>query len=72
MVQADSRTKICNRKISAGNSGKDQLLTADRLLIDRYKNRSFIDRLLNRQPDDSDLKIDAPKETYVLEAEKEE
>ena len=52
---------------------KDQLLTADRLLIDRYKNRSFIDRLLNRQPDDSDLLIDnKPKETYVLEAEKEE
>ena len=51
---------------------KDQLLTADRLLIDRYKNRSFIDRLLNRQPDDSDLRIDSPKETYVLEAEKEE
>ena len=49
---------------------KDQLLTADRLLIDRYKNRSFIDRLLNRQPDDSDLQIDTPKETYVLEAEK--
>lgn len=52
---------------------KDQLLTADRLLIDRYKNRSFIDRLLNRHPDDSDLQIDSkPKETYVLEAEKEE
>lgn len=52
---------------------KDQLLTADRLLIDRYKNRSFIDRLLNRQPDDTDLQIDSkPKETYVLEAEKEE
>ena len=50
---------------------KDQLLTADRLLIDRYKNRSFIDRLLNRQPDDSDLQIESkPKETYVLEAEK--
>lgn len=50
---------------------KDQLLTADRLLIDRYKNRSFIDRLLNRQPDESDLKIDSePKPTYVLEAEK--
>ena len=52
---------------------KDQMLTADRLLIDRYKNRSFIDRLLNRQPDDSDLQIDSkPKETYVLEAEKQE
>ena len=51
---------------------KDQLLTADRLLIDRYKNRSFIDRLLNRLPDESDLQIDSkPKETYVLEAEKE-
>ena len=50
---------------------KDQMLTADRLLIDRYKNRSFIDRLLNRQPDDTDLQIDSPaKETYVLEAEK--
>ena len=30
-------------------------------------------RLLNRQPDDTDLQIDSkPKETYVLEAEKEE
>ena len=46
--------------------------TAD-VLIDRYKNRSFIDRLLNRQPDDSDLQIDSkPKETYVLEAEKQD
>ncbi|AMK16219.1 hypothetical protein [Methanobrevibacter olleyae] len=52
---------------------KDQLLTVDRLLIDRYKNRSFIDRLFNRLPDDADLKIDnPPKETYVLEAEKED
>ncbi len=49
---------------------KDKIITADRLLIERYKNRSFIDRLLNRQVDDSDLKIDEVKETYVLEAEK--
>ncbi len=51
---------------------KDKVITADRLLIERYKNRGFVDRLLNRIPDDSDLKIEDVKETYVLEAEKNE
>jgi hypothetical protein len=51
---------------------KNNIITAYRLLVERYKNMSFIDRLFNRQPDENDLRPDMIKDTYVLDQSKEE
>ena len=75
IVEKDKELRLVNTQLQESLKEiaiKDKLLTANKLLIDRYKNRSFIDRLLNRVPDDSDLKLDTEVPTYVLEAEKEE
>ncbi|MDO5850380.1 MAG: hypothetical protein Q4P14_04115 [Methanobacteriaceae archaeon] len=45
---------------------KNNLLTAYRLLIERYKSMSFLDRLLNRLPNESDLKPADAIETYAV------
>lgn len=45
---------------------KNNLLTAYRLLIERYKSMSFLDRLLNRLPKESDLKPADAIETYAV------
>jgi exonuclease SbcC len=50
---------------------RNNILTAYRLLIERYKSRSFIDRLLNREPSETDLNVGS-KDTYILETEKKE
>ncbi|ADC47999.1 hypothetical protein mru_2149 [Methanobrevibacter ruminantium M1] len=74
-LEKDKQLKLVNEQLQDSLKDiayKDKVITADRLLIERYKNRGFVDRLLNRLPDDSDLKIDDVKETYVLEAEKKE
>ena len=75
IIEKDKELRLVNTQLQESLKEiaiKDKLLTANKLLIDRYKNRSFIDRLLNRVPDDSDLKLDTEVPTYVLEAEKEE
>ena len=45
---------------------KNNLLTAYRLLIERYKSMSFLDRLLNRLPNEDDLKPADAIETYAV------
>ena len=73
IIEKDKELRLVNTQLQESLKEiaiKDKLLTANKLLIDRYKNRSFIDRLLNRVPDDSDLKLDTEVPTYVLEAEK--
>ena len=75
IIEKDKELRLVNTQLQESLKEiaiKDKLLTANKLLIDRYKNRSFIDRLLNRVPDDSDLKLDTEVPTYVSEAEKEE
>ena len=72
VLEKDRQLNVVNQQLQDSLKEiayKDKVITVDRLLIDRYKNRSFLDRLLNRIPDGSDLKIEEPKETYVLEAE---
>ena len=48
---------------------KNNVLTGYRLLIERYKDRNFIDRLLNREPSEKDLSVGS-KDTYILDTEK--
>lgn len=75
VLEKDRQLNVVNQQLQDSLKEiayKDKVITVDKLLIDRYKNRSFLDRLLNRIPDDTDLKIDEPKETYVLEAENKE
>lgn len=58
-----------NQKISDYNSSieeKNNLLTAYRLLVERYKSMSFLDRLFNRLPDESDLKPADAIDTYAV------
>lgn len=58
-----------NKKISDCNDSieeKNNLLTAYRLLVERYKSMSFLDRLLNRLPDESDLKPADAIDTYAI------
>lgn len=45
---------------------KNNLLTAYRLLIERYNSMSFLDRLLNRIPKEDDLKPADAIETYAV------
>jgi len=45
---------------------KNNILTGYRLLLERYKNMSFIDRLLNRKPDELDLRPEVVKETFEV------
>lgn len=58
-----------NKKISDYSDSieeKNNLLTAYRLLVERYKSMSFLDRLFNRLPDESDLKPADAIETYAI------
>ena len=50
---------------------KNNVLTGYRLLIERYKARNFIDRLLNREPSEKDLSVGS-KDTYILETQKDD
>lgn len=75
ILEKDKQLNLVNEQLQESLKDiayKDKVITADKLLLERYKNMGFIDRLLNRLPDDSDLKISEVKETYVLEAEKKE
>ena len=73
VLEKDKQLNLVNEQLQESLKEiayKDKVITADKLLLERYKNMGFLDRLLNRIPDDSDLKIDEVKETFVLEAEK--
>ena len=73
VLEKDKQLNLVNEQLQESLKEiayKDKVITADKLLLERYKNMGFLDRLLNRFPDDSDLKIDEVKETFVLEAEK--
>ncbi len=75
VLEKDKQLNLVNQQLQDSLKEiayKDKVITVDRLLIERYKNRGFLDRLLNRIPDDSDLKVDEAKETYVLETETKE
>ncbi|MCQ2964851.1 MAG: hypothetical protein MJ203_04715 [archaeon] len=65
----DEDIKSLNEKLSEYHKDlmdKNNLLTAYRLLIERYKSMSFLDRLLNRLPDEKDLKPADAIETYAI------
>ena len=82
LKQANEEIRIERDELSAINKQlsenlketmeKNNIITAYRLLVERYKNMSFIDRLFNRQPDENDLRPDMIKDTYVLDQSKEE
>lgn len=58
----DEELRLLNEKLSDSIN----MLTAYRLLIERFKSMSFIDRILNRYPDESDLKQNNAIETYAV------
>lgn len=62
----DDEIKSLNSRIKE----QDQLLVGYRLLIEKYKSRSFIDRLLNREISEDSLKPKTVAGTYVLESDK--
>ena len=64
MISKDAELKELNTKIE----DQTNQLVAYRLLIERYKTRSFIDRLLNKEPDE-DLPPRVSGGTYVLESD---
>ena len=65
MISKDEMVNNLNSKIEQQNNE----IVAYRLLIERYKSRSFVDRLLNREPEeDLPPRVGAPK-TFVLESE---
>ena len=72
-LEKDKELRLVNKQLNDSLKDiaiKDKLLTANKLLIDRYKNMSFLDRLLNRRPNEADLKLgNEIKDTYVLESD---
>lgn len=72
ITNKDEEIRLVNEKlieIQKESMNKNNTLTAYRLLIERYKSMSFMDRLLNKQPEEKDLNQDTIKPTYVLETE---
>ena len=63
IISKDSEIKDLNSKIEE----QTNQIVAYRLLIERFKNRSFIDRLLNKEPDE-DISPRVSGGTYVLES----
>lgn len=64
LLSKDDEIKRLNSEVEDNN----KKLVAYRLVIERYKSRGFIDRLLNRKIDVED-KISEPAATYVLESD---
>ena len=72
LTSKNDEIKSLNSKLNScleESMDKNNLLTAYRLLIERYKSRSFIDRLLNKEPSETDLNVGS-KDTYILDTEK--
>jgi len=72
LTSKNDEIKSLNSKLNScleESMDKNNLLTAYRLLIERYKSRSFIDRLLNKEPSETDLNVGS-KDTYTLDTEK--
>lgn len=68
----DENIKSLSEQVSNCNSQlmeKNNLITAYRLLVERYKSMSFFDRLLNRLPDEADLTVNPNNaiDTYVVD-----
>ena len=68
----DENIKSLSEQVSDCNSQlmeKNNLITAYRLLVERYKSMSFFDRLFNRLPDEADLTVNPNNaiDTYVVD-----
>ncbi len=68
----DENIKSLSEQVSNCNSQlmeKNNLITAYRLLVERYKSMSFFDRLFNRLPDEADLTVNPNNaiDTYVVD-----
>lgn len=75
-LRSDEVIRLKDQELSSLNSklsdalkevmDKNNMLTAYRLLIERYKSMGFLDRVLNRLPEEKDLKPADAIDTYAV------